>query len=141
MHQHAKNQLDSSIHSCHTEDFRVPWLKRVKHSFDRAHPIIINYSKNRFIPLTPFWDIARFRSPVSRVATLIFDLTHPNIFLSTLNSWYQYAKKQAISSLCPKDIFDLKILQSDWQKLFWPNMTEKKNNRFTAFTFGLMKEK
>ena len=72
---------------------------------------------------------SQFKSPVTRLTTPIFDHNHPNNFLSTLNFWYQYAKNQAISSLCSSDIFDLKILQSDWQRLFWFNMTEKQVNR------------
>ena len=40
-------------------------------------------------------------------------------------------KKQAISLLCSRDIFGLKILQSDWPRPIWPNMTEKKTNRST----------
>ena len=45
---------------------------------------------------------------VTRVATTISDHTHPNNFLSTLNFWYEHVKKQTISSLCSRDIFDLK---------------------------------
>ena len=41
--------------------------------------------------------------------------------------------KKSVSS---RDMFDLKILQSDWSSSFWPNITEKQANRFTAFTFG-----
>ena len=52
---------------------------------------------------------SQFKSPVTRVATPIFDHMHPNIFLSTLNFWYE------LSSLRSRDIFDIKILQSDWQ--------------------------
>ena len=33
---------------------------------------------------------------------------------------YQHGKNQAISSICCGEIVDLKILQSDWQKVFWP---------------------
>ena len=81
---------------------------------------------------------SQFKSPMTSAATPIFDHIHPNIFLSTLNFWCQYTKKQAIASLCSRDIFDLKILLSDWQIPFWPNMTEKQTNRnkFTAFTIG-----
>ena len=31
----------------------------------------------------------------------------------------QYAKNQALSSFCSRDLVDLKILQSDWPKAFW----------------------
>ena len=34
---------------------------------------------------------------------------------------YQHAKKkQAFSSFCSRDLPDLKILQSDWPRAFWP---------------------
>ena len=33
---------------------------------------------------------------------------------------YQHAKNQAFSSLCSGDIVNLKILQSDWSRAFWP---------------------
>ena len=33
---------------------------------------------------------------------------------------HQYAKNQAFSSFCSRDIVNLKILQSDWLRAFWP---------------------
>ena len=33
---------------------------------------------------------------------------------------HQYAKNQAFSLFCSRDIVNLKILQSDWSKVFWP---------------------
>ena len=33
---------------------------------------------------------------------------------------HQYAKNQAFSSFCSRDIVSLKILQSDWLRAFWP---------------------
>ena len=45
---------------------------------------------------------------VTRLAKTICVHTHPNIILSTFNLWYQHAKKWTISSLCSRDIFDLK---------------------------------
>ena len=117
-------------------------LKGASATFDHAYPIIICYSeivspcKKSVCFIDSFMRYSQFKSPVTRVATPISDHTHPNIFLSTLNFWYQYAKKQAISSLCSRDIFDLKILQSDWHRLVWPILTEKQTNRFTAFTYA-----
>ena len=37
---------------------------------------------------------------------------------------YQYAKIQAFSLLCSKSRVDLKILQSDWSRRFWPKSWE-----------------
>ena len=39
--------------------------------------------------------------------------------LLILMNLYQHAKNQAFSSFYPRDIFDLKILQSDWPGAFW----------------------
>ena len=33
---------------------------------------------------------------------------------------YQHAKNPAFPSLCSRDMDDLKILQSDWPRAFWP---------------------
>ena len=40
-------------------------------------------------------------------------------------NWYQHAKSQAISLICSGDFFRLKMLQSDWQRAFWPISQEK----------------
>ena len=33
---------------------------------------------------------------------------------------YQHAKKEAVLSIC-SEVVNLKILQSDWLRVFWPN--------------------
>ena len=33
---------------------------------------------------------------------------------------HQYEKNQAFSSFCSRDIVNIKILQSDWLRAFWP---------------------
>ena len=33
---------------------------------------------------------------------------------------HQYAKNQALSLFCSRDLVNLKILQSDWSTAFWP---------------------
>ena len=76
LHQHAKNQLSSSIHS-----------------------------SNHL---------------VTRMAATIYDHIHRNIFLSTLNFCYQHVKKQTISSLYSRDIFDLKSCNLIEQHHFGP---------------------
>ena len=40
-------------------------------------------------------------------------------------SLYQHAKNEAASSICSGEIFDLKILQSDWLRAFWPISQEQ----------------
>ena len=56
------------------------------------------------------------------MATPTFDHAHTNIFQSTFNFYEldQYAKNQAFSLFCSRDIVDLKIQQSDWSRAFWP---------------------
>ena len=38
---------------------------------------------------------------------------------------HRYAKIQAISSFCSRDIVNLKIMQSDWSTAFWPISQEQ----------------
>ena len=38
---------------------------------------------------------------------------------------YQHAKNEAISSICSREIVDLKVLQSDWLRAFWPKSQEE----------------
>ena len=33
---------------------------------------------------------------------------------------HQYEKNQAFSSFCSRDIVNIKIMQSDWSRAFWP---------------------
>ena len=74
-------------------------LKEASATFDHAYPIIIRYSeivsacKKSVCSIDLFVRYSQFKSPVTRVATPIFDNSHPNMFPSTLNFWYQYAKK------------------------------------------------
>ena len=75
-------------------------LKEASATFDHAYCIIICYSeivspcKKSVCSIDSFMRYSQFKSPVTRVATPIFDHTHPNIFLSALNFWYQYAKSR-----------------------------------------------
>ena len=106
LHQHAK--YISSVHPFILVIQQVLVshnLKGVTPSFDHAHQIIISFPefvspfKKSIYSINSFMKYNQFKSPATRVATLIFDHIHPSIFLSTLNFRYQYAKKQAISSL------------------------------------------
>ena len=58
------------------------------------------------------------------MTTTLFDYVHPNISQSAFNFHefvYQHIKKNHLnSSICSGDIPDIKKLQSDWLKLFWP---------------------
>ena len=50
-----------------------------------------------------------------------------NIFnqLLDLVNLYEHAKNEAVSSICSGEIVDLKILQSDWLRAFWPISQEQ----------------
>ena len=100
--------------------------------FDHHHPKIIKvtlaslnfyeHTKNQFIPIIFSLDTASFcvlkpelPHPFLTIPTPIFF----NQLLVSINL-YQYAKNQAFSSCCFRDMVDLKILQSDWLRTFWP---------------------
>ena len=99
-------------------------LKLATPTFDYANPTI-SYQllaitiKKLVYTIGSFMIYSQFKSPVTRMVIPIFDHTQHNIFLSTLFR-YQHAKMQAISSLYSRDIFDIKILQYDWQDRFSP---------------------
>ena len=38
---------------------------------------------------------------------------------------YQQEKNEAVSSICSGEMVDLKILQSDWLRAFWPISQEQ----------------
>ena len=107
-----------------------------------AQPVIVSYPefvsplKKSVYSVDALWNIANLKAKWPGWPQPIFDNTHPNIFPPALNFWYQHINMLAIWSVCSRDMFDLKILQSDWSSSFWPNITEKQANRFTAFTFG-----
>ena len=44
---------------------------------------------------------------------------------------YQHAINQTISLFCYTDIFDLKILQPDWPRAFWPTSQEPDFSQIT----------
>ena len=54
-------------------------------------------------------------------------MPNKNIFdqLLTFVNLYQHAKNEAVSSICSGEIVDLKILQFDWLRAFWPISQEQ----------------
>ena len=40
--------------------------------------------------------------------------------LSIFVNLYQHAKNEAVLTICSGEIVDLKIMQSDWLRAFWP---------------------
>ena len=68
-----------------------------------------------------FMRYGQFKSPVTRVVT-----PTPIFFYQVLISGIKMQKRRFVSSLCSRDILDLKILQSDWQSHFGPMWLRKK---------------
>ena len=73
------------------------------------------------------WDTISFR--VQRPDWPHPFLTMPNqkVFnqLLLFLNFYQHAKNEAVWSICSREIVDLKTLQSDWLRAFWP-ISQKK---------------
>ena len=68
-----------------------------------------------------FLRYCQIQSRITRVAKPIFDHTQLNVFhhlLPRMNS-YQHSKIRLFYHFVLREIFDLKILQSDWPSAFW----------------------
>ena len=110
---------------------------RATPTFDHVHPVIISYPefvslfKKSVYSIDSFMRYSQLKSPLINVTT-----PTPILFYKLLISVINIQKNRLLHHFVLENKFDLKILQSDWQSLFWPNMTEKQTNRFTAFTFG-----
>ena len=79
-----------------------------------------HHTKNQFIPLILFWDTAYFTVLRLEWSYPFFTMPIPIFFNQLLISMNLYQQNQAFSSLCSWDIADLKILQSDSPRAFWP---------------------
>ena len=79
-------------------------------------------TKNQIIPLTGSWDTVNFRVLRSEQYTPIFDCIHLNISQSTVtfHELVSTCKKSGFFIIFSRDKVDLKILQLDWPKAFWP---------------------
>ena len=134
-YQHAKNQFIPSVHSSDKVNFRVQ-------SPDWPHPFftmltskifnhllicvkLYQHAKNQLVRLVLSWDtILDSRDQISHTH---FDQPHQKLFnpLLTLVNLYQHAKNEAVSSICSGEMLDLKILQSEWLRAFWPISQEQ----------------
>ena len=97
--------------------------------FDYAHPNIFNpllicvnlyqHSKNRCHTFCSFLRYSRVPRP--DWPHLFLTMSNQNIFdqLLIFMNIYQHAKNEVVSSICSGEIFDLKILKSDWLRAFW----------------------
>ena len=56
----------------------------------------------------------------------------PTLFIQVLISMnlYQHANNQVFSLFCSRDIFDLKMLWSDWSRAFWPISQEPEFTKY-----------
>ena len=64
-------------------------------------PEFVPACKKSVYPIVHFWDTVNFKSPVTRMATPIFDHVHTKTFdqLLILVNWYHHAKNQFIQSV------------------------------------------
>ena len=131
MYQHAKNQFIPSVSIFRYSQFSrcITWLATP--IFDHVHPKnvqstlrcvkLYQYAKNHLVPSFLSWDTINFR--VSRPDWWHSILTIPcqklfNQLLIFVNL-YQHGKNET------GEIFDLKILQSEWQTAFLPTPQEQ----------------
>ena len=130
-----KNQFIPSFHSSDTVNFRVlssdwphAFLTMLTSKIFNHLLICVNlyqHGKNQFIPSVHSRDTVNFR--VQRQVTPIFDYAQPKIFhqLLIFVNLYQHIKNEAVSLICSGEIVDLKTLQSDWLRAFWPISQEQ----------------
>ena len=80
------------------------------------------HTKNRCIQLIPSWDTANFRALRPKWPLPFFITPTPIPFDQPLISinLYQPAKNQSVSAFFSRNTVDLKILQSDSVRTFWP---------------------
>ena len=117
-----------SIHSSGIIIFGVPssdWLipKFLNHLLICVK--LYQHAKNQLVLSVLSWDT--FWSPDTRLTTLIFALASLKTFLLTFNfgEFYQNAKNKAALLICSEEMLDLKTLQSEWLRAFWPLSQER----------------
>ena len=122
--QHAKNQLSSLLHS---------WV----HNHPEIIKVVLNFREFTSVCKKSTQFIHSFiYSPCDQCATTISDHAHPNIFLSTLNFWYQNVKKYRLFFHFVLDIY---LIWNPWIWLANTNLALyewETTNRFADFTFG-----
>ena len=91
--------------------------------FDHAHQISITLT---FIPFILSWYTANFRVLWPQWPHPFLDTSAPTFSLSFKFSWIYKTMQKITISLFSSDIFNLKILQSDWPRAFWP-ISQKSN--------------
>ena len=92
-----------------------PRIVEITFSFPEFAP-----AHTKSVHSTYSWDTVNFRAlwPVWPYPS---DHAHPTFFdkLLIYVDLCQHVKNQAISLICSGDMVDQKILQSDWQRIFW----------------------
>ena len=88
---------------------------------------LYQHAKKSVKSICSFLRYSQFQSPETRLVKTIFDHAQPKNFQSTFIflNLYQHAKNETISLICFDEILDLKILQSDWLRVFWPIFQEQ----------------
>ena len=95
---------------------------------DHAHPKNFQSSfnhpaNNQLVPSVLSWDTVNVR--VQRPDWPHSFLTMPYQKLLIFVNLYQHAKNEAVSLIYSGEMLDLKILQSEWLRAFWPISHEK----------------
>ena len=98
LYQHAKNQLIPSLHSWDAVNFRIQ-------KPDWPYHFLTTVS---FRVQKPDWSYQFF--------TMLNQKTFNQLLIFV--NLYQHAKNETVSSIYSGEIFDLKILQSDWLRDF-----------------------
>ena len=102
-------------------EIRVPYIHIFYHSHPEVLKVVLTFLQFTSVCNKSAQFIHSFiHSPCDQCATTISDHTQPNIFLSTLNFWYQHVKMWRLSSLCSRYIFDLKSFSLIGQYQFDP---------------------
>ena len=135
LYQHAKKSVYPSVHysdapCSDTGNVRVPSFLTMPIPKMFSHLLIClnlyQHAKNQLIPFVNSRVTIHLKSRDQIDQTLF--LAMPNqVFhqLVIFVSLSQHAKNEAVSLICSEEIFDLKILQSNWLRRFWPISQEQ----------------
>ena len=138
MYQHVKNHFIYSICSFFKyNQFQSPMTRLATPSFDHAYPKnfqssfnlceIVPACKKSVSSIISFLRSVNFRVQRPDWPHQFFTMSHHKLFNQFLifGNLYQHAKIEPVSSICSGEMLDLKILQSEWLRAFWPISQEK----------------
>ena len=126
---HCITSIHSLIHSKNIADFWVPWPERQSLGHIHANTMEVTFSflefisackKDQFIPSIWSWDTVNFESFDHSSQAHFWPYPSKKFSIFNLHEFARKRKNQAILSCYSGEKFDLKILQSDWSRAFWP---------------------